>query len=125
MLRRQELEREAVADRSSRIVVGDIEIEPLSHRVTVAGNDVRVTPSEFKLLLLLAREPNRVFSRWQIMEHVWDSSYVGTARAADVHVSNLRKKLELDPSEPKRILTVRDAGYKLARAAASAADNRE
>ncbi len=115
VLRRQELEREAVADRSAKIVVGDIEIEPLSHRVTVAGRDLRVTPSEFKVLLLLAREPNRVFSRWQIMEHVWDSSYVGTARAADVHISNLRKKLEADPSDPKRILTVRDAGYKLAR----------
>jgi DNA-binding response OmpR family regulator len=115
VLRRQELEREAVADRSAKIVVGDIEIEPLSHRVAVAGNDVRLTPSEFKVLLLLAQEPHRVFSRWQIMEHVWDSSYVGTARAADVHISNLRKKLEIDPADPKRILTVRDAGYKLAR----------
>jgi DNA-binding response OmpR family regulator len=115
VLRRQELEREAVADRSAKIVVGDIEIEPLSHRVAVAGNDVRLTPSEFKVLLLLAQEPHRVFSRWQIMEHVWDSSYVGTARAADVHISNLRKKLEIDPADPKRILTVREAGYKLAR----------
>ena len=113
VLRRQELEREAVSDRSRPIIVGDIEIEPLSHRVRVAGREIRTTPSEFKLLALLAAQPNRVFSRWQIMEHLWNTSYVGTARAADVHVANLRKKIEVDPAHPARLLTVRDAGYKL------------
>jgi two-component system response regulator RegX3 len=47
------------------------------------------------------------------MEHLWDAAYVGTARAADVHVSNLRRKIEDDPAHPRRILTVREAGYKL------------
>ncbi len=115
VLRRQELERDAADDRSAPLIVGEIEIEPLSHRVVVAGREIRLTPSEFKLLALLAAQPNRVFNRWQIMEHLWDTAYVGTARAADVHVSNLRKKVEADPANPTRILTVRDAGYKLSR----------
>ena len=74
---------------------------------------MRLTPSEFKVLALLAREPDRVFSRWQIMEDLWDAPYVGTARAADVHVSNLRRKIEHDPATPERLVTVREAGYKL------------
>ena len=64
---------------------------------------MRLTPSELKVLALLAREPERVFSRWQIMEHLWDAAYVGTARAADVHVSNLRRKIEDDPARPRRL----------------------
>jgi two-component system OmpR family response regulator len=72
-----------------------------------------LTPSEFKVLGLLARSPNRVFSRSQIMEHLWEAPYVGTARAADVHVSNLRRKIEDDPANPRRLVTVREVGYKL------------
>ena len=110
VLRRGELERSAAG---SRLHVGDVEIDLSSHRVSVAGREIRLTPSEFKVLALLAGQPNRVFSRWQIMEHLWDAAYVGTARAADVHVSNLRQKLEDDPAQPCRIATVREAGYKL------------
>ncbi|HET8606144.1 MAG TPA: response regulator transcription factor [Gaiellaceae bacterium] len=112
VLRRRDLEREAAG--GSVVRAGGIEIDLASHRVAVDGRDVRLTPSEFKVLALLAREPNRVFSRWQIMEHLWEASYVGTARAADVHVSNLRRKIEEEPSQPRRIVTVREAGYKLA-----------
>jgi DNA-binding response OmpR family regulator len=110
VLRRGELERSAGG---TMIRVGDVEIDLASHRVTIDGRDVRLTPSEFKVLVLLAAEPNRVFSRWQIMEHLWDAPYVGTARAADVHVSNLRHKVEDDPAHPQRVITVREAGYKL------------
>jgi two-component system response regulator RegX3 len=110
VLRRGELERSAGA---SSVQAGDVRIDLASHRVTVAGQEVRLTPSEFKVLALLAAEPNRVFSRWQIMERLWDAPYVGTARAADVHVSNLRRKIEDDPTDPKRLVTVREAGYKL------------
>ena len=59
------------------------------------------------------RDPDRVFSRKEIMQHLWDSSYVGDQRACDIHISNLRRKVEADPSEPKRIVTVRGIGYKL------------
>ena len=111
VLRRRDLERSASAGTLLR--AGDIAIELDSHRVSVAGREVRLTPSEFKVLVLLARAPDRVFSRWQIMEHLWEATYVGTARAADVHVSNLRRKIEEDPARPRRIVTVREAGYKL------------
>jgi DNA-binding response OmpR family regulator len=111
VLRRRDLEREAVA--GSVVRAGDVEIDLAAHKAAVAGRDVRLTPSEFKVLALLAREPNRVFSRWQIMEHLWEATYVGTARAADVHVANLRRKIEDDPGRPERIVTVREAGYKL------------
>ena len=111
VLRRRDLDRAASAETTLR--AGDITVDLASHRVAVAGRDVRVTPSEFKVLALLVAEPNRVFSRWQIMEHLWEASYVGTARAADVHVANLRRKIEEEPSRPRRIVTVREAGYKL------------
>ena len=74
---------------------------------------MRLTPSEFKLLALLAGEPERVFSRRQIMQHLWDSSYVGDQRACDIHMSNLRRKLEPDPDSPQQLITVRGVGYKL------------
>jgi DNA-binding response OmpR family regulator len=111
VLRRRDLERSAST--GTEVQAGDISVDLASHRVRVAGREVRLTPSEFKVLLLLACEPNRVFSRWQIMEHLWDAAYVGTARAADVHVSNLRGKIEEDAAQPRRIVTVREAGYKL------------
>jgi DNA-binding response OmpR family regulator len=111
VLRRRELERSA-----NEMVVraGDIEIDFSSHKASVAGREVHLTPSEFKILALLAGQPGRVFSRWQIMEHLWEASYVGTARAADAHVWNLRRKIEDDPEQPQRIVTIREAGYKLA-----------
>jgi two-component system response regulator RegX3 len=111
VLRRRDLDRSVST--GSLLHVGDITVDLAAHRASVAGRELRLTPSEFKVLALLAREPNRVFSRWQIMEHLWDATYVGTARAADVHVSNLRRKLEEEPAKPRRIVTVREAGYKL------------
>ena len=113
VLRRQDLEREAAGEPAGHVVVGDLEIDLVAHRVMLCGADIRLTPSEFKLLALFAAEPGRVFSRWQIMEHLWEASYVGTARAADVHISNLRRKIEVDPAHPERIVTVREVGYKL------------
>jgi len=94
--------------------VGGLELDPIRHEVRVEGDQKRLTPSEFKLLLLLAEQPERVFSRREIMQHLWDSSYVGDQRACDIHVSNLRQKIEPDPANPVRVLTVRGVGYKLA-----------
>jgi two-component system response regulator RegX3 len=111
VLRRRDLERSAST--GTLLHAGDVAIDLASRQARVGGRELRLTPSEFKVLALLAREPNRVFSRWQIMEHLWEATYVGTARAADVHVSNLRRKIEDDPAKPKRIVTVREAGYKL------------
>jgi two-component system, OmpR family, response regulator RegX3 len=111
VLRRRELDRSARARAVQ--VVGGLRIDYARHRVEVDGRPVRLTPSEFKLLTLLAEEPERVFTRRQIMEHLWETQYVGDARACDVHVSNLRRKIERDPAHPDRIVTVREFGYKL------------
>jgi DNA-binding response OmpR family regulator len=111
ILRRRRLDREA--NGGSTRSAGGIELDLGQHRVRVDGRDVDLTPSEFRLLLLLLESPERVFSREQIMEHLWESPYVGDARACDVHVSNLRRKVERDPGRPERIVTVRGVGYKL------------
>ena len=111
ILRRRELDR---SGRTSKLRVGSLELDPMRHEARVEGNSKRLTPSEFKLLLLLAEQPERVFSRREIMQHLWDSDYVGDQRACDIHISNLRQKLEQDPSRPERIVTVRGVGYKLA-----------
>lgn len=111
LLRRRELDR---ADgNASTAVVGGLRIDFTRHVVEADGRQVNLTPSEFKVLSFLAREPGRVFSRAQIMEHLWASPYVGDARACDVHISKLRRKIERDPGNPSRLVTVREAGYKL------------
>ena len=111
ILRRRELDR--AAGPTSELRVGGIEIDVARHEVKVDGARVPLTPSEFRLLLLLAEQPERAFTRQQIMEHLWQTPYVGDARACDAHISNLRRKVERDPAHPERIVTVREVGYKL------------
>jgi DNA-binding response OmpR family regulator len=111
ILRRRELDQ---TSGGGRLRVGTLELDPRRHQVSLDGEPKRLTPSEFKLLLLLAEQPERVFSRREIMQHLWDSEYVGDQRACDIHISNLRQKLEEDPANPERIVTVRGVGYKLA-----------
>ena len=111
VLRRRELD--LAAGGSSLKRIGRLEIDPVRHIVRADGELVRLTPSEFKLLALLAGEPERVFTRREIMQHLWDSSYVGDQRACDIHMSNLRRKLERDPESPQQLVTVRGIGYKL------------
>jgi len=111
ILRRRELDREPRS--RSEIRAGGVVIDLARHTVTVDGRDVSLTPSEFRLLLLLAEEPDRVFTRQQIMEHLWRTPYVGDTRACDAHISNLRRKIERDPAHPERVVTVRETGYKL------------
>ena len=110
ILRRRELDRAGVG---SVRRVGALELDSARHQVRIDGDLISLTPSEFRLLDLLASDPERVFSRKEIMQHLWDSSYVGDQRACDIHVSNLRRKLETDPTDPQRIVTVRGVGYKL------------
>jgi two-component system response regulator RegX3 len=111
ILRRRELDQ---SGRTGKLRVGSLELDPMRHEAHVDGEPKRLTPSEFKLLLLLAEQPERVFSRREIMQHLWDSEYVGDQRACDIHISNLRQKLERDPARPERIVTIRGVGYKLA-----------
>jgi len=96
-----------------RIVVRDLEIEPESGVVRVAGREVALTKTEFELLRCLASRPNRIFSREQLLELVWSYDYLGDSRLVDVHIRRLRGKVEADPSNPDLIQTVRGFGYKV------------
>jgi two-component system response regulator RegX3 len=111
ILRRRELDR--TSGPANEIAVGGISIDLGRHEVHIDGQNVQLTPSEFRLLLLLAEEPERAFTRAQIMEHLWQTPYVGDARACDAHISNLRRKIERDAAHPQRLVTVREVGYKL------------
>jgi two-component system response regulator RegX3 len=110
ILRRRRLDQEQGAPVRR---VGGLELDLVRHQVRVDEQTVRLTPSEFRLLAFLADEPERVFTRRQIMQHLWQSEYVGDERASDMHVSNLRRKIERDPDNPERVVTVRGIGYKL------------
>ena len=110
ILRRRELDR----PRTSTVQkLGGLRLDVVAHEVRVDDEPVALSPSEYKLLALLAQEPGRVFSRREIMQHLWESSYVGDQRACDIHISNIRRKLESDPAQPARLLTVRGVGYRL------------
>ena len=110
LLRRRELDSIGFG---ARLAVGDLVIDLARHQATVDDRVVPLTTFELKLLALLAGEPERVFSRRDIMRHLWDSDHVGDERSADLHISNIRHKIERDPANPERLLTVRGAGYKL------------
>jgi two-component system response regulator RegX3 len=111
LLRRRELDR---AGGDLMREVGDLRIDLLRDEVSVGGNRVLLTPSEFKVLTLLASSPGSVFTRRQIMERLWGSSHTGDEHTCEVHVSSLRRKIEADPGSPTRLVTVRGSGYKLA-----------
>jgi two-component system response regulator RegX3 len=113
LLRRRELDR-TTAPEGSRIEAGPVSIDLARHLVSVRGEPVTLTRSEFQVLRLLAGSAGEVFSRRQIMEELWQSEFRGDVRACDVHVSNLRQKIERDPQDPDLVLTVRGVGYKLA-----------
>jgi two-component system response regulator RegX3 len=93
--------------------LGSLQIDLGRQQVTVDGDQVRLTLSEFKVLALLAERPDAVVSRRELMQHLWASEHVGDEHACEVHISNLRRKIERNPSNPQRLLTVRGSGYKL------------
>jgi two-component system response regulator RegX3 len=111
ILRRRELDR-AVGGAALRRL-GGLQIDLGRQQVTVDGEVVRLTLSEFKVLALLAERPDAVVSRRELMQHLWASEHVGDEHACEVHISNLRRKIERNPSNPQRLLTVRGSGYKL------------
>jgi two-component system response regulator RegX3 len=114
-LRRRELDR-SPSPEAQRIVAGPVTIDLARHVVTVRERTVSLTRSEFQLLRLLAAKPGDVFSRSKIMEELWQTEFDGDERACDVHISNLRQKVEIDPQRPELVLTVRGIGYKFAEA---------
>jgi DNA-binding response OmpR family regulator len=111
ILRRRELDR-ATGGATVR-KLGGLQIDLGRHEVSVDGDRVHLTLSEFKVLSLLAEQPERIVSRRELMQHLWASEHVGDEHACEVHISNLRRKIEKDPAQPERLVTVRGMGYKL------------
>ncbi|MGZ4352091.1 MAG: response regulator transcription factor [Gaiellaceae bacterium] len=111
IMRRRELDR---GSGGPLVRVGGLELDHRRHEARVEGAPVRLTPSEFKVLALLAEEPERVYTRREIMQRLWESEYGGDHRACDIHISNIRRKIEADPALPARLVTVRGVDYKLA-----------
>jgi len=95
------------------IEIGDLEIDTLSRQVKLAGQPIHLTTSEYGILVHLARHPGKAYSRQAILEALWDESPVGDERAVDVHIHNIREKIEEDPKAPVYLLTVRGYGYRL------------
>ena len=93
-------------------VIGGLEINEDTVEVTMDGNPVKLTPIEYKILLLLAKNPGRVFSSEEIYERVWQEKAINTDTIM-VHVRNIREKIEIDPKKPKYLKVVGGVGYKL------------
>ncbi len=110
ILRRREFDR---PEGNARLDIGSLSIDPAEQSIRLRGEEVHLTPTEFRILMVLARHPGRVFERREILERVWDTSFVGDERACDSHIFNLRSKIEDEPQRPQRLLTVQGAGYKL------------
>lgn len=91
---------------------GDLYIDIDTHSVEMAGKTIDLTPTEFDILVTMARQPKRVFSRMQLLETIQGISYEGFDRTVDTHIKNLRNKLEPDPRKPVYIHTVFGVGYK-------------
>jgi len=94
--------------------VRDLVVDFVSHEARVRGEPLRLTPKEFKLLEMLVKQPGRAWSRLELLEHVFGFDYEGLERTVDVHIMNLRKKIERDPAQPEYIQTVYGVGYKCA-----------
>jgi DNA-binding response OmpR family regulator len=97
----------------ARLAFGDLEIIPDEGKVLLTGRELHLTKTEFRLLCELASNPGRVFSREMLLDRVWGYGYFGDGRLVDVHVRRLRTKVEVDPANPRHVVTVRGLGYRL------------
>ena len=103
----------ATVDEPSEILeVGDLSIDVPAHTVKRNGAEISLTPLEFDLLLELARKPQQVFTREELLGKVWGYRHASDTRLVNVHVQRLRAKIEKDPENPQIVLTVRGVGYK-------------
>jgi len=115
VLRRSEHHVEETGD---YVRAGDLSIDVPRMRVEAAGRLVELTPTEFQLLVTIARRPGRIFTRSQLLDALHGVAFESYERAIDTHVKNLRHKLEPDPRRPRYVLTVYGVGYRLAEPAA-------
>ncbi len=113
-LRRRYLDAKGATKEQRKLEFPGLELDLLRRQVLSGGRPVELTAKEFEVLALLASSPGRVYSREQIMRHLWDGDFFGEPRAADVHVQHIRSKIEPDPKNPRYVQTVRGMGYKFA-----------
>src|ERR687894_474896 len=111
---RAHLRRRRMNAPDQRLAFPGLVIDLLRRQVWVGENRVDLTAAEFEVLSFLAAHPGWVYSRQQIMDQLWDGEFYGELRTSDVHVRNIRRKIEADPKHPRYILTVRGMGYKFA-----------
>jgi len=97
-----------------RLRIGPLDIDLAGRDVRMEGRPISLTPKEFDLLVVLARDRGRVFGRETLLQQVWGYNYLGDSRTVDVHIQRLRSKLEPDPRHPRYLLTVHGIGYKFA-----------
>ncbi|MFU8839918.1 MAG: MtrAB system response regulator MtrA [Nitriliruptoraceae bacterium] len=113
---RASLRRATRADHlDDRLEIGPVRIDIAAHRVVRDGQVIELTPTEFRLLVELARHPGQVLSREQLLERVWGYDYLGDSRLVDATIQRLRAKVEPDPGTPTIVETVRGVGYRAAR----------
>ena len=98
-------------EKSTKIVAGDLRLDTEGRRVFIKGTEINVTAKEFDLLELLVTNPNKVYSRENLLNIVWGYEYPGDVRTVDVHIRRLREKIEENPSEPKYVHTKWGVGY--------------
>ena len=111
VLRRSPRDRQLDAS-GEALEVGDVALDPERHEVVIRGTTVQLPLKEFELLELLLDNAGRVLTRETLIDRVWGSDYVGDTKTLDVHIKRLRSKVEDDPSNPSRIVTIRGLGYK-------------
>ena len=111
VLRRSEA---APTEPDDHVVVGGLSLDAAKLRTTVAGRPIELTSTEFSILLTLARQPGRVFTRAQLLDAVRGVAFESYERAIDAHVKNIRRKIEPEPHRPRYLLTVYGVGYRLA-----------
>ncbi len=95
-----------------KLAFGQIALYPQECRVTISGDEINLSPKEFKLLELFMSYPKRVWSREQLLEKIWGHDFIGDSKTVDVHIRWLREKLEKDPSNPENLVTIRGFGYR-------------
>ncbi len=115
VLRRTPHDGPSAATASSALSVGEVTLDPAEHRVWVDGTETSLPLKEFEVLHLLLANAGKVVTRDTLIDRVWGSDYIGDTKTLDVHIKRLRAKLEPDPTNPARIVTVRGVGYRFER----------
>jgi DNA-binding response OmpR family regulator len=102
----------ADGDDAAPLRFGELALDARTREVTREGSPVQLTPKEFDLLYLLASSPRTVFSRYRLLDELWDVAFQGDPATVTVHVRRIREKIEVDPSQPRHLITVWGAGYR-------------